>query len=156
MGARGPAATPTAILKARGSWRAAEREGEVAFPDGTPECPAWLGVEAKAEWDRQIANLVAGGIACPADRALLAAYCEAWGEFVGLCYHIAEMTRHDYAAGYEAAIAAGLLNAKNKAVDRLTRLAGQFGFSPAARSRVKGAEKEASGNGPGKARFFAG
>ncbi len=136
MGARGPAPTPTATLEARGSWRAKLRDGEPEFKQGKPSCPKFLPAEAKAEWKRQVRALGDARILTQADRSLLAAYCEAWAEFVAACQESAKMD-------FEQSIALGILNAKNKAVDRLLRLAQQFGFSPAARTRIKAPEPEA-------------
>src|SRR5262245_17317041 len=82
MGRRGPQPTPTEILRLRGSWRAKEREGEVVYSRGRPTCPAFLSREAKAEWRRQMPQLEAAGVLATVDRAVLAAYCEAWAEFV--------------------------------------------------------------------------
>src|SRR5262245_49227502 len=129
----GPAPTPTETLKARGSWRAKDRAGEVQFERGAPSCPTWLGREAKVEWKRQVAQLEAAGVLQLVDRALLAAYCEAWGDFHAL-------TKDVRALGYARAIKLGLVSAKAKAADRLVKLADRFGFSPAARARVKGGE----------------
>ncbi len=53
---------------------------------------------------------------------------------------------------FAQSIALGILNAKNKAVDRLLRLAGQFGFSPAARTRIKAPEPEVKESA--KEKFF--
>lgn len=155
MGARGPAPTPTEILKARGSRRAQERAGEVQFERGRPTCPAWLGKEAKAEWNRQVKQLAAAGILQKVDRALLAAWCEAWGEFAGITCAIGERLRQDPVLGYSVIISNGLMNAKNKAVERLLRLAQQFGFSPAARVRIRAAGDEDDG-GAETLRYFSG
>lgn len=163
MGLRGPPPTPTNILKARGSWRAEKREadGEVQFEQGRPTCPAWLSKEAKAEWSRQVTQLEAAGILTLADRAVLAAYCEAWGEFATIARAIDErvdLATKNGGAGviWATLIAEGLVNAKNRAAERLLRLAGQFGFSPAARARVKGGAKpDGEEEGQGKGRYFA-
>jgi len=118
-----------------------------------PTCPAWLGAEAKAEWKRQVKQLLAMNVLAEADRALLAAYCESWGEFVETARAIEAMVQANLKAGYREAIAAGLVNAKNKAADRLNKLAQQFGLSPASRTRVRttGADKRGD---DGKGRFF--
>ena len=168
MGRKGPAPTPTPILKARGSKLATyERGGEVAYEAGAPACPGWLCEEARAEWRRQVKQLEAAGVVQKVDGAALAAWCEAWGEFRRLCVAIEDRLSRpldqgreadvaDTRVGYAVVIAEGLLNAKNRAVERLLKLAGQFGFTPAARARIKGGEASGGGEGDkGKARFFA-
>jgi P27 family predicted phage terminase small subunit len=156
MGMKGPAPTPRKILEARGSWRADLCADEVQFPPGKPTCPAWLDEEARAEWRKQVKQLDAAGILFEVDGAVLAAYCEAWGEFRMLAELIKSKVKKAPDTGYQEAINQGLVNAKNRAVERLVRLAGQFGFSPAARARVKGPQGGNRGEDEGKARYFAG
>jgi P27 family predicted phage terminase small subunit len=156
MGICGQAPTPAKILKARGSWRAKGREQtEVHYEAGAPSCPAWLTKEAKAEWRRQVRQLTLAGVIEQADRAVLAAYCEAWSEFV-------TASRTLERDGYTTVTAKGRpmpspwTTVKNHAATRLVKLAAHFGFSPAARTRVKAGAKASDGEGAGgKARFFS-
>jgi P27 family predicted phage terminase small subunit len=153
---RGPQPTPTAILKARGSRLVAGRAGEVEFPAGTPQCPAWLAEEAQAEWKRQVKQLKTAGVLCLVDRAALAAYCDAWAEFVTCCTAFEERMKDGLPLAFQRAVNEGIVNAKARAVERLLRLAREFGFTPAARARIKGpGEKEGKADN-GKSRFFAG
>lgn len=152
MGRRGPPPTPTAILQMRGSSLVPQREGELSFPVSAPSCPTWLNAEAKAEWKRQVKHLESAGVIAEVDRAALAAYCEAWGEFRDLCAEVQKLAASD--GGYTVAINRGLVNAKAKAVERLLRLAGQFGFTPAARTRIKAPEQQEPKR-DGVSRFFA-
>ncbi len=48
-----------------------------------PTCPAHLTPSAKAEWKRLACELQALGILSHLDRAVLAAYCQAYGRWVG-------------------------------------------------------------------------
>jgi P27 family predicted phage terminase small subunit len=140
--------TPTPILEARGSRKARQRaaNGERRPPLKRPSCPAWLSKEAKAEWRRQIKQLEELGLAAEIDRAVLAAYCDAWGELV-------EVNRLLEEAGGAKADNWRLLAVKARAREQLAKLAQQFGFSPSSRARVKVPEQEQKGN-DGKARFF--
>ncbi len=142
MGKRGPAPTPTPILEARGSWRAKGREGEASFGKGVPECPAWMPAEGRSEWDRLTEQLAAAGLLQQVDWNLLSAYCEVWSDYV----RIVKATK---GMSVIRCIALGLLAAKRKAVADLHRLAQQFGFSPASRTRVQGAT---GGEGEGDTR----
>jgi P27 family predicted phage terminase small subunit len=112
----------------------------------SPSCPAWLSKEAKAEWRRQIKHLEELGLAAEVDRAVLAAYCDAWGELV-------EVNRLLEEAGGAKADNWRLLAVKARAGEQLAKLAAQFGFSPASRARVKVPEQEQQSDN-GKARFF--
>jgi P27 family predicted phage terminase small subunit len=155
MGLRGPPPTPTPILQARGSRRAADRADEPKFSTDRPTCPSWLSKEAKAEWRRQVDQLEKAGVLASVDRALLASYCEAWAEFV----HAAGVVGSE---GYTFTTEKGyvvphpMVAIKNAAAERMIRLAGQFGFSPAARARVQAPSQRREDNTSAKARFFAG
>lgn len=134
--ATGPAPTPKHILQMRGSWRAKGRSGELQFPCERPSCPNWLSREAKAEWRRIVKELQAAGAIAKVDRTLLALYCDAVGEVEILTGRIAERE----AAGADEKEIWHLRNARHKAADRVAKLAVQFGFSPAARCRIKSPE----------------
>lgn len=151
MGLRGPPPTPTVILKARGSRLADQRRGEPKPDVEKPTCPPWLGKEAKAEWKRQVKQLERMGLIAQVDRALLTSYCEAWGEFVALA---AEVEKQVKEIGYAAVIGQGLMAAKNKAAERVLKIAQQFGFSPSSRTRLRTPEKPAATRDKSKARFF--
>lgn len=75
--------TPTEILKARGSKYAKERTDANAplFPPGSPSCPSGLPREGKAEWRRIVPQLLEAGLLSVANRAALAAYCQAWADW---------------------------------------------------------------------------
>ena len=138
MGSRGPLPTPTPILRARGSWRANMRRDEVQFQSGAPPSPAWLGREAKAEWRRVAKQLARAGLVQRVDLAALAAYCEAWGEFVQLRADVDALraAAADEPAGRTAESVLKLIRRKNAAAERAERMAAQFGFTPAARARI--------------------
>ena len=141
----GPPPTPTPILNARGSWRGKKREGEPKFADGVGPCPSWLSKPGQEEWRRVVKQLKGSGLVQQVDRAALAVYCEAWGEFVDLVDTIA-------ALGHQEAWR--LVPMKNDAARRVIAAADRFGFSPAARARVKAPERQPAEDGEGKARFF--
>lgn len=89
MGRRGPPPTPTALLKARGSWRASTREGEPE-PEGELERPGWLPPEAAEVWDRLAAILDRMGVLSSSDELALARYCVIFAEWRALAVQIAE------------------------------------------------------------------
>lgn len=153
MGLRGPAPTPTAILEARGSWLAKHREGEVQFERGMLPCPKWLSPAGKREWKKQAKQLDSAGLLQVVDGAMLAAYCEAWAEFVEMCEAIKEKGRLMTTSNGNV-IQNPLVSIRNRAVERLFRLAQQFGFSPSARVRIRAGDPEPEEATKGKARFF--
>lgn len=131
--------TPTAILEKRGSWLAKTRKGEPQFERGCPACPTWLDAEGKAEWKRLASQLDGAGVVTKPDRAALAAFCDAWADYV----RAANEVRKAIAAGgmgYAEAIRQGIVGAKAKAREALLKASDRFGLNPAARARVKASD----------------
>lgn len=134
MAGKGPMPTPTATLARRGSWRANRRPGEPKFERGRPSCPEWLDTEAKAEWRRLVGQLDTAAVLTKADRATLAALCDAWGDYVRAATELVAALK---TGTYAQAIAAGLVGAKAKAREALLKATDRFGLSPATRTRIK-------------------
>ena len=145
MSRRGPAPTPTAILELRGSRRAEGRAGEPRPPVKAPTCPARLKGEAKKEWVRVVKQLKAMAVLAEIDRALLAAYCEAWAELDAIERKMASQPEGGLLISTSNGniIQSPLVGIRNRAVERLGRLAQQFGMSPAARTRLATGEAPA-------------
>ena len=81
MGSRGPARTPTQILKLRGSWLANRREGEPKGDPAAPHCPKWLRKEGKALWKEIVPQLAAMGVLARCDRNAIARYCQTFAKW---------------------------------------------------------------------------
>lgn len=103
--------------------------------------PAWLSDAARAEWRRIVPGLAKLGLATIADREALAAYCEA-------CSRLKEATKQIKKYGLIVDGATGGL-VKNPAVDvantatsAIIRLAAEFGFTPAGRTKVHAKKPE--------------
>ncbi len=171
MGQRGPAPTPTNILKGRGSWRATKNRREPHPQLGQPPCPEWLTEDGKKEW-AHVAELVDGmGVMSHVDGEALGRYCHLitqWRElqdFItknGISYPVRTPIIRD-AKGAE--IGGGdilsfrlfpQVRVAKELTRELARLEAEFGLTPAARSRiiVQGTTKEAD-IVTGKGRFFA-
>lgn len=150
MGKRGPAPTPTPILKARGSWRGKIKRGEPAPPVVAPACPDWLPDGARVEWGRLAGQLEALGVLAEVDRDALVAYCMAWSEYCELEKEI-QKTGLIIRTGKKPA-ANPLVKLRDRAAERALRLAIQFGLTPSARSRVQVQKKEEAPSD--KVRFF--
>lgn len=132
----GPAPAPTKLKELRGNpgkrvLNANEPQPRVA----KVTCPRWLPLVAKREWRRVAPELVRLGLLTVADRAALAAYCEAWAE--AIMAH--ETLQRD---GYTFTTAKGytgvhpMVAIKNKALLRMRAFASEFGLTPSARSRL--------------------
>lgn len=72
-----PPRTPTAVLEARGSWRAKRRrEKEPGLPPGIQRPPTWLSKDARRHWREHMPVLAEMRVMTEADRTVLAGLCE--------------------------------------------------------------------------------
>jgi P27 family predicted phage terminase small subunit len=168
---RGPQPTPTKILEARGSWRAKGRKDDPpAVPVECPTCPEILRGEARREWTRATAELERMGVLARVDRGMLTLWCELWGEYSDLVHRVpdvqlelaeAEQAETDQQPGAARKLQrleerlARMGREKRQLARQLVQIGTQFGFSPAARNRVKGDGGDRGQQAPeGKGRFF--
>lgn len=126
MGRRGPIAKAAASKK---------RVKKPVAKANIPACPTWFGPVAKQEWTRAAKELLAQGTISLADRAVLAAYCEAWEEFSALYAQLKGSSM--LITGQSGTQTVNpLVWAKNHAAARIERFAKQLGLTPAARMRI--------------------
>ena len=151
MGRRGKAPTPTAILAARGSWRAKLNPTEPLPELGAPDCPAHLSDLAKEVWYQIVPRLVALGVLTRIDGNALARYCDAFiqwrraAEFLNGHELVYPMKGKD---GKVSALAPYPQNALYEKYSRiLSGIEAQFGLTPSARTRIAAAQesKQAAG-----------
>lgn len=121
-------------------------ENEPKFAVSLPPPPAFLSKEAMVEWRRVSQDLYTAGLLSKVDRAVLAAYCQAYGR-----WEQAEKTLSIMAARDELtnglmirttggnAIQNPIVGIANKAALDMVRYAEQFGMTPSARSRIEAA-----------------
>ena len=133
---RGRKPKPTALKRAEGNpggRKLNDAEPKPTTP-GLPERPDHLDAEAAKEWDRVAAQMPAGWIV-QTDRAVLAAYCQAWGQHVEATR---QMSKHGLVvkspSGYP--IQNPYLSISKKALADTVRYAAELGFSPSSRSRI--------------------
>ena len=108
-------------------------------PFEVPECPRFLTPLARAEYNRIAPLLVTSGLLTQLDAAALAAYAQAWGEWVTTD---AELKRRQQKQKTDALIdvtpsgykqIAALVMVRDRAIDRCIRFAKEFGLTPASR-----------------------
>jgi len=177
MGERGPKPMPAQLHVLHGDASkfgkgklAALLDEAVRPPVEIPDAPLELGRDARAEWNRIAPHLAKLGLISQIDRAALAGYCVAWGDFVwaerriqelnngtpkakgtkGARYPDADKTGErgrvwDTPSGYKQMSVP--LQIRNRALEMLSRYLNEFGMSPAARSRVTPSDP-ASGHQP--------
>jgi len=105
-------------------------------PDAqVPECPAELSPAARREWDRLVGDLSKLRLLTNLDRAALAAYCGAyalWAEATEAIQKFGAMVKSP--SGYP--IQSPYVSIANRQAELMMRIAGEFGFTPASRSRI--------------------
>lgn len=100
-----------------------------------PQSPAELGPVAKREWDRLVVELSQLGLMTNLDRAALAAYCGAyalWAEATENIQKYGTMVKSP--SGYP--IQSPYVAIANRQAELMMRIASEFGFTPASRSRI--------------------
>jgi P27 family predicted phage terminase small subunit len=109
--------------------------------DGLPRCPPHLTQVARREWRRLATPLYEVGVLTLADRAALAAYCQAYARWVEAEERLQETPMLlKTPSGY--AQQSPWLTIANKQLELMARYMSELGLTPAARSRVA-----VSGNG---------
>lgn len=99
------------------------------------ECPPELGPMAQQEWDRIVSELTSKGVLSSFDRGPLAVYCNAYAQYFEAMEEVQK-----YGAmikspnGYP--VQSPYLSVANKHADTMIRIASEFGFTPASRSRI--------------------
>jgi P27 family predicted phage terminase small subunit len=109
----------------------AEPRPEVAIPD----CPAELGETARREWNRLVGELAALKLLTNFDRVALAAYCGAyalWAEATEAIQKYGVMINSPF--GYP--VQSPYVSVANRQAEIMMRIASEFGFTPASRSRI--------------------
>ena len=100
-----------------------------------PECPVELGPVARREWDRLAGELAPLRILTTLDRAALAAYCGAYGMWAEATEAIQKFgTMVKSPSGYPQQ--SPYVAVANRQAEIMMRIASEFGFTPASRSRI--------------------
>ena len=126
MVTKGRKPLPTALKKLegdRGKGRRPINEHEPTPPKGAIKCPSWLLPEAKKEWKRLAPSLEAMGVLTIWDIESFSAYCQAYARWKEAEEFI---TQH-------GSIFKSIAQQNLKIMQSL---AGEFGLSPATRSRI--------------------
>jgi P27 family predicted phage terminase small subunit len=105
-------------------------------PDAVvPDCPPELGEIARREWNRLVGELAALRMITNLDRAALAAYCGAyalWAEATEAIQKYGTMIKSP--SGYP--VQSPYVAIANRQAEIMMRIASEFGFTPASRSRI--------------------
>lgn len=157
MGRRGPAPTPTNILRLRGS-KLYGREG-VDGPTGIPDPPDWLAEDAEASraWQELRPLLTEMGVLTRIDRNVLARYCRTWSRWREaekfLDAHGTTYALKDESGRVRCMMQFPQVAIAHKLCQQLTRMEQELGMTPSARTRINAATQATSQSN--KSRFFS-
>lgn len=147
MGRRGPKPKPTVIKKFEGNpgkRRLPKGEPEPAAVDGDPVPPAWLGAEGQAKWREIVPQLRALGVLTTLDLDVLSTYCASWDEYAQCQKTMNEEGHYVYLeSGFVALHPA--VSRMQKALERIRKLAAEFGMTPSSRSSLGGSKDKPKG-----------
>lgn len=142
---RGRRPTPTRLKMLTGNPGKRPLNADEPKPEAAiPECPAELGDVARQEWNRLVEQLEPLRMITHLDRAALASYCAAyalWAEATQAIQTYGAMVKSP--TGYP--IQSPYVSIANRQTEIMMRIASEFGFTPASRSRISApAEKSAT------------
>jgi P27 family predicted phage terminase small subunit len=133
---RGRRPTPTRLKMLTGNPGKRPLNHDEPRPEAAiPDCPVELSPAAKAEWTRLVEDLAALRLLTNLDRAALAAYCGAyalWAEATEAIQKYGAMVKSP--SGYP--IQSPYVSIANRQAELMMRIASEFGFTPASRSRI--------------------
>ena len=160
---RGPPAKPTHLKLLRGNpghQVLNKHEPQPTLPDKPPEPPDDLIGYAREEWYRIVVEAFRLKLVTSVDIQPLAAYCDAYQRWRSAREKLAAMAENDpLMAGLLVKTKAGgaapnpLVFLVQSAARDMVRFAGEFGLTPAARSRIKATDAIGDGEFTG---FLAG
>ncbi len=119
-----------------GALRGSSRDtAEPRPPDALPRCPPHLNHVARKEWRRLAKPLHDMGVLTIADRAALAAYCQAWARWVEAEEKLAEAPLlFKTPSGYVQQ--SPWLSIANRQMELMGRYMAELGLTPASRTRI--------------------
>jgi P27 family predicted phage terminase small subunit len=144
----GPRPQPTYLKLLRGNpgkRRLNKNEPQPSIPARRPEPPAFLSAYAKEEWERVAPEAFTLRLLSNLDRACFSAYVESYARWRTAEEALALMAANDpvmrgliVKGKRGTAIENPLVYISRQAVRDMLRFAAEFGFTPAARSRING------------------
>ncbi len=130
-----PETKPKGLKEITSSQHNLPPETKETKPSRILECPPELGPVARQEWDRIVGELTSLGVLSSFDRGPLAAYCTAfalWIDAMEMVQKHGAMIKSPNGFPMQSPYLSHL----NKQAEIMTRIASEFGFTPASRSRI--------------------
>lgn len=135
---RGRKPTPTALKLVKGEQKSRVNKDEPIPDDGIPVCPS-PDERVQAVWDYTVEQLSRMRVLTMADRDVLALFCQAVVTWRGAQARIARegMILQLPEGGTRTVAAHPAYSVMTKAENTIMRCAGEFGLTPAARTRIQ-------------------
>lgn len=138
---------PTALKKLEGTFRADRALPGEMIPskmEFAPTAPRWMTKEAKKEWISTCNELLSLDMLHRVDLGLLAGYCSEMSQYIEATKHLNDpdgtgpvirISRED---GTSYQMPSPWVSIKNSALKNAQSIASQFGFTPSARTKIRG------------------
>ena len=141
MGARGPAPTPTRVLKIRGTYRpdrhgAPNDELEMELLEALPAPPSFFDAIARFEWNRVGPELIEKGLLAKVDLAAFTLYCTNIAR-VAECERVMQVRGMTMITFNGVECARPEVSIARQCGAEVRRFAQEFGMTPSARRRVR-------------------
>jgi len=137
VGKRGPAPTPTATAKKRGTYRPDRRKAEPQ-PTGEAKKPAWVKGAAAKHWKALAPWLAELDLLTALDTVALGLLCDAMADYLeaGAVINEKAADGNKFVSVTDKGneIQNPLVGVRNKAWDRVVKLLREFGMTPSARA----------------------
>jgi P27 family predicted phage terminase small subunit len=149
MGKRGPQPQPSELQRAKGTYRADRRRGEVR-PDKTiPPIPEWCDEKTRECWEQLAPWLNEQGLLTRLDQVALGLLCSSLADYI-LARRIVDGAEQREGTRFVAYTDKGniiqhpAVGVMNKAWEKVVKLCREFGMTPAARAGLAIAKNEAA------------
>jgi P27 family predicted phage terminase small subunit len=134
---RGRKPTPAAVKRRQGNpGKRRLNKKEPRLQSRIPSCPKHLQGEARREWNRSAGLLRRLGVITELDRAVLAAYCTAYADYVEAVEHLNKtgaVKRSKKGGEYQNL----WVPIKKRSMDQMVKFGSELGLTPSSRSRVQ-------------------
>jgi P27 family predicted phage terminase small subunit len=128
---------PTILKQLAGNpGKRALNDAEPRPPAKRPPCPPHLVGEARKEWNRMAKQLLELGLLTSVDRAALAAYCQAWAQWIEAHEKLAELGMIvKTESGYP--VLSPWWTVATQSAKQMKSFLTEFGMTPGSRSRLR-------------------
>lgn len=142
---RGRKAEPAQAHALAGTFRADRHEHGAKVDLGLPECPQWLGKDAKKHWNEIGPILAANGLIATVDQDLFGVHCDTMSKLKAVIAQLDSLAAKstDGMGGMIDVTPNGylvqhaLFTIRSKLIEQAHKTAQLFGMSPAARTSIK-------------------